>query len=62
MLWLYETKTNCIESDGKVYVWKQQGEPPSDCTISPTVKHGGGINLMVWGHMGWNKVENFLEV
>ena len=54
MLWSDETKINCIESDGKVYVWKQQGELLSDRTITPTVKHGGGNNLMVWGYMGWN--------
>ena len=47
MLWSDETKINCIGSDGKVYVWKQQGEPLSDCTTTPTVKHEGGNNLMV---------------
>ena len=49
-------------SDGKVYVWKQQGESISDQTTTPTVKHGGGNNLMVWGCMGWNKVGRPVEV
>jgi len=53
VLWSDETKINRIGSDGKVYVWKQWGEPLSDWTTTPTVKHGGGNNLMVWGCMGW---------
>ena len=53
VLWTDETKINQIGSDGKVYVWKKQGEPLSDCTTTPTVKHGGGNNLMVWGRMEW---------
>jgi len=56
-----ETKINCIGSDGKVYVWKQQGEPLSDQTTTPTVKHGGGNNLMVWACMGWNGVGLLIE-
>ena len=41
VLWTDETKINRIGSDGKVYVWKQQGEPVSDRTTTPTVKHRG---------------------
>ena len=62
MLWSDETKINCIVSDGKVYVWKQWGEPLSDHTTTPTIKHGGGNNLMVWGCMGWNGVGKLVEV
>ena len=62
VLWTDETKINRIGSDGKVYVWKQQGEPVSDRTTTPTVKHGGGNNLMVWGCMGWNGVGKLIEV
>ena len=62
VLWSDETKINRIGSDGKVYVWKQHGEPISDRTTTPTVKHGGGNNLMVWGCMGWNGVEKLVEV
>ena len=47
VLWSDETKINRIGSDGKVYVWKKRDEPLSDCTTTPTVKHGGGNNLMV---------------
>ena len=25
--------------------------------MTPTVKHGGGNNLMIWGGMVWNGVE-----
>ena len=49
MLWSDETKINCIGSDGKLYIWKQRGEPLSDRTTTPTVKHGGGNNLNVVG-------------
>jgi hypothetical protein len=62
MLWSNKTKINQIGSDGKVYVWKQQGELVSDCTTIPTVKHGGGNNLMVWGCMGWNGVGKLIGV
>ena len=62
VLWTDETKINRIGSDGKMYVWKQRGEPVSDQTTTPTVKHGGRNNLMVWGCMGWNGVGKFIEV
>ena len=51
VLWTDETKINRIGSDGKVYVWKQQEEPVTDRTTTPTIKHGGGNNLMIWGCM-----------
>src|SRR6267154_1679264 len=57
ILWTDETKINRVGSNGKVYVWKQRGESISDCTTSPTVKHGGGNNLM-----GWNGVGMLIEV
>ena len=62
VLWSDETKINRIGSDGKVYIWKQQGEAISDRTTTSTVKHGGGNNLMVWGCMGWNGVGKLVEV
>jgi hypothetical protein len=62
VLWSDKTKINQIGLDGKVYVWKQQGESVSDHTTISTVKHGGGNNLMVWGCMGWNGVGKLIEV
>ena len=62
VLWSDETKINQIGSDGKVYVWKKRGEPPSDYTTTFTVKHRGGNNLMVWGCIGWNGVGKLVEV
>jgi DDE superfamily endonuclease len=62
VLWSDETKINRIGSDGRVYVWKRKGEPLSDRTTLPTVKHGGGNNLMVWGCFGWNGVGVLTEV
>jgi hypothetical protein len=62
VLWTDETKVNRIGSDGKVYVWKKRGEAISDRTTTPTVKHGGGNNLMVWGCIGWNGVGKLVEV
>lgn len=62
VLWSDETKINRIGSDGKVYTWKKKGEKLSDRTTVPTVKHGGGNNLMVWGCMGWNGVGMLVEV
>ena len=61
VLWSDETKVNRIQSDGKVYCWKGEGEPLSDRTTNPTVKHGGG-SIMVWGCMGWNGVGKLVEV
>ena len=52
ILWSDETKINRIGSDGRAYTWKKKKEPLSDRTTTPTVKHGGGNNLMVWGCMG----------
>lgn len=62
VLWTDETKINRIQSDGRVYTWKEHGEPLSDRITSPTVKHGGGNNLMVWGCMGWNGIGKLVEV
>ena len=62
VLWTDETKINRIGSDGKVYVWKQRGESILDHSTLPTMKHGGGINLMVWGCMGWIGVGMLIEV
>jgi len=52
VLWSDETKINRIGSDGRSYTWKQRGAPLCDHTTTPTVKHRGGNNLMVWGCMG----------
>jgi hypothetical protein len=56
VLWSDETKINQIGSDGRVYVWKERGEPISNRTTTPTVKHGGGITSwygVVWGGIRW---------
>ena len=62
VLWSDETKINRIGSDGKVYTWKEKGTPLSDRTTTPTVKHQGGNNLMVWGCIGCNGVGKLTEV
>lgn len=62
ILWSDETKINKIGSDGRTYTWKKKEEPLSDRTTTPTVKHGGGNNLMVWSCMGWNGVGILTEV
>src|SRR5882762_2170840 len=62
ILWSDETKINRIGSDGRAYTWKKKGEPLCERTTTPTVKHGGGNNLMVWGCMGWNGVWVLTEV
>src|ERR1700722_3794986 len=51
-----------IGSDGKVYIWKERKEPLSDRTTSPTVKHGGGGNLMAWGGVWWTGVRRLIAV
>ena len=61
VVWSDETKVNRIGSDGCVWVWKRAGEPLTDWTTTPTVKHGGG-HIMVWGCMGWNGVGMLIEV
>ena len=45
-----------------MYTWKPRGEGISDRTTTPTVKHGGGNNLLVWGCMGCNGVGKLKEV
>jgi hypothetical protein len=62
VLWTDETKINRIGSDGRAYTWKEKGSPLCDRTTTPTVKHGGGGNIMVWGCMGWNGVGKLVEV
>ena len=62
VLWTDETKINRIGSDGRTYCWKQRREGLSDRITTPTVKHRGGNNLMVWGCMGWNGVGKLVEV
>ena len=67
VLWTDETTINRIGSDGKMYVWKQQGELVSDRIITPTVKHKGvkhrgGNNLMIWGCMSLNGVGTLIGV
>ena len=42
-------------------MWKQAGEGLIEREVQNTVKFGGG-NIMVWGCMGWNGVEQLVEV
>ena len=62
ILWSDETKINRIRSNGRIYTWKKRGKPLSDRTATPTVKHGGGNNFMVWSCIGWNGVGVLTEV
>ena len=55
VIWSDETKINCLGSDGRKYVWKEDGEGLSDRLVERTVKFGGG-NLMMWGCMTWDGV------
>jgi hypothetical protein len=62
VLWSDKTNINIIRLYRKVYVWKKRGEFILDSTTSPTVGHGEGNNLMVWGCMSWNSVRILIEV
>lgn len=62
MLWTDETKIHRIGPDGRVYTWKEKRNPLCDKPTTPTVKHGGGGNIMVWGCMGWDGVGKLVEV
>jgi transposase len=53
--WSDETKINRFGSDGREYVWKEQGEGLNKRTVKETTKYGGG-NVMVWGCMGWKGI------
>ena len=55
VIWSDETRINCIESDGRKWVWKKPGEGLSDRLVEGTLKFGGG-SLMMWGCMGWEGV------
>src|SRR6266481_926630 len=53
LVWSYETKINCLGSDGRKWAWKRAGEGLSDRLVEGTVKFGGG-SVMVWGCMLWD--------
>ena len=55
VIWSDETKINRIESDGRKWVWKKQGEGLSSRLVKGTLKFGGG-NIMMWGCFGWDGV------
>ena len=55
-------KRFCGQMKGCMYTWKEKGTPLSDRTTTPTVKHGGGNNLIIWGCMAWNRVGKLTEV
>ena len=55
-MWSDETKINCLESDGRKWMWKKAGEGLSDRTVEGSLKFGGG-SLMMWGCMFWEGVE-----
>jgi len=59
--WTVDDWKKVIWSDGHQWVWKKKGEPLSDRTVCPAVKHGGG-SIMVWGSMGWEGVGMLIEV
>ena len=61
VIWSDETKINRFGSDGREYVWKQEGQGLIQREVQGTVKFGGG-NIMVWGCMGWNGVGLLAEV
>lgn len=61
VVWSDETKINRFGSDGREWVWKEQGEGLISREVQGTVKYGGG-NIMVWGCMGWNGVGHLAEV
>jgi len=52
VVWTDETKVNHLGSDGKLWVWKREGEGLNDRLVQGTVKFGGG-SLMFWGCMFW---------
>ena len=39
-----------------------RGTSNRDRTTIPTVKYGGGNNLMIWGCLSWNGVGMLIEV
>ena len=43
VVWLDETKINCLGSDGKKWAWKRVGERLSDRLVKGTVKFEGGV-------------------
>ena len=40
-MWSIETKINCLGSDDRTYVWKNEGEGLSDIDVEGTVKSKG---------------------
>jgi hypothetical protein len=50
VLFTDETKINLFGSDGRQMVWRKSGTELQPQNLVPTVKHGGG-NQMLWGSM-----------
>lgn len=50
-----EVRFKLFQSDGKVLVWRREGERYKMKNCSPSVKFGGG-SIMIWGCMGYNGV------
>ncbi len=46
VLWSGEIKINLFGSDGVQHVWQRPGEEHQENCILPTVKHGGGSNMV----------------
>ena len=61
VIFTYESKFNIFGSDGRKNVWRKEGEALNPRNITHTIKHGGG-NVMVWGSMSANGVENLVFV
>jgi len=55
VIWSDEVKINRMGSDGRVWVYKDEGEELNDRLVKNTVKFGRG-NVMMWGCMMWEGV------
>ena len=55
VLFRNETKINLFSSDGRINVWRKEGEALLFKNSTPTVKHGGrmcdglGMHVVFWG-------------
>ena len=61
ILWTDETKFNCFQSDGKVYVRNPMKQENNRLYTLKTVKYNGG-NIKIWGAMSWHGISLLVKI
>jgi hypothetical protein len=62
VLWSDESKFEIFGSNRRVFVRRRVGERMISSGVVPTVKHGGGGGVMVWGCIAGDNVIDLLII